>query len=415
MWILNYIIAPRALKIVGNLARQSLAANWDYARLTCLRSLVIRRLKNQRNEQVVDNVAASIQRLHTARGGERCVIGASVEVQVELRSNFMREEVVSLCHDILRSDDLMPRLNSYATHAVALSILDDASEQVDLPQVAKVFNQNDALNHCELQVIALRHLVNSYWRRSDFSKASQAFTLMADSLDRQPSAKGLWHLCNVAATICNDERQHTLARRFSMQALSYAWSLEEDSLIQRAQYDHANSMSLLLEDPQTVDGFAELRGLVESGRAQIDQVTSLSVLIGSARDFMRMGETAQAIRCLESVEERSSELNTDGLYLLLAAQVRLAHLRDQTLVRDSKLEEIHWMQSQFPSRLGEQARSHVCFQMAGQVRSYRAMDGGSSLLPEEIRQGLTDIGNRCRASAQLLENTGLSQALAQSY
>lgn len=360
-------------------------------------------VKSQHDMEVKSQVEESIDRLCVASRQGISPINLSVQLQVELRTSDRREEILEFALDLLNAPNLLPSADTDASHAVIYSLLEDAGKVVPLAQVRQMFSRAHAVPPTELQVIALRYLITGFWRRSQFADAAEVFSLLAELQDRFPSRRGAWHLCVVVATICNDERQHNLARRFSMQALSYAWSLEDSRLIQRAQYDHANSLSLAVEDQLAVDGFAELRALTESGGCAVDQVTHLSVWIGSARDFIRRGEISKAESCLDLVEERSSQLNSNGWYLYLAAQVLLAHHKDQTLIRDSKLEEIHWMQRHSPSRLGEQARSHVCFHIAGKGRSYRAMEGGRNLLPDEIKYGLNAINNRCRESLQLLE------------
>lgn len=365
--------------------------------------VVKREVISQHDVEVKSQVEESIDRLCVASRQGISAINLSVQLQVELLTSDRRDEILEFSQDLLNAPSLLPRVDTDARHALICSLFEDAGKVVPLAQAQQMFCSGHALPPTELQVIALRYLITSFWRRSQFADATEAFDFLADLLDRRPSRRGAWHLCIVVLTICNDERQHNLARRFSMQALNYAWSLEDSRLIQRAQYDHANSISLAVEDQLAADGFAELRALTESGRSVVDQVTHLSVWIGSARDFMRMGEIPKAERCLALVEERSSQLNSNGWYLYLAAQVLLAHHKDQTLIRDSKLEEIHWMQRHSPSRLGEQTRSHVCFQLAGKGRSYRAMEDGRNLLPNEIKYSLNAINNRCRESLQLLE------------
>lgn len=360
-------------------------------------------VKSQHDVELKSQVEGAIDRLWAADRQGISALNLSIQLQVELRTSDRREEILEFSRDLLNTPSLLPRDDTGASLAVIYSLLDDAGEVASLEIAKQIFHSGHAVVPTELQVIALRYLITGFWRRSQFADAAKAFSLLAELLDRRPSKRGAWHLCVVVATICNDERQHNLARRFSMQALSYAWSLEDSRLIQRAQYDHANSLSLAVEDHLTADGFAELRRLMESGRAVVDQVTHLSVWIGSARDFIRMGDLSKAEDCLTLVEEQSSLLNSNGWYLYLAAQVLLAHHKDQTLIRDSRLEEIHWMQMHSPSRLGEQARSHVCFHIAGKGRSYRAMEGGRNLLPDEIKFSVNAINSRCRESLQLLE------------
>lgn len=370
----------------------------------CAQEMMVKlEVKNQHDVEVKSQVEESIDRLHEADRQGISAINLSVQLQVELCTNDRREDILEFSQELLNAPSLLPRVDTDASHAVICSLLEDAGKVVPLAQAKQMFRSEHDLPPTELQVIALRYVITGYWRQSQFADAAEAFDLLAKLLDRRPSRRGTWHLCIVVATICNDERQHNLARRFSMQALNYAWSLEDSRLIQRAQYDHANSLSLAVEDQLAADGFAELRALMESGRSVVDQITHLSVWIGSARDFIRIGEISKAERCLALVEERSSQLNSNGWYLYLAAQVLLAHHKDQTLIRDSKLEEIHCMQMHSPSRLGEQARSHVCFHIAGKSRSYRAMEGGRNLLPSEIKYSLNAINNRCRESLQRLE------------
>lgn len=372
--------------------------------------MVKQKVESQHDLVVKRQVEESIDRLWAADRQGISAINLSVRLQVELRSSDRREEILEFAQDFLNTPDLLPRIDSGASHAVVYSVLEDAGEAAPLAKAKQVFRSESNLAPTELQIVALRYLITGYWRRSQFADAQEAFALLADLFDKRPSRRGAWHLCVVVAAICNDERQHNLARRFSMQALGYAWSLEDSRLIQRAQYDHANSLSLAGEDHLTADGFAELRGLMETGRAVVDQVTHLSVWIGSARDFVRMGDLSKAADCLALVEEQSSLLNSNGWYLYLAAQVLLAHHKDQTLIRDSRLEEIHWLQMHSPSRLGEQARSHVCFHIAGKGRSYRAMEGGRNLLPDEIKFSLNAINSRCRESLQLLEQLPVEAA-----
>lgn len=330
--------------------------------------------------------------------------------RTELRSDLLREDILAFCLQYLRDPSIVPQNLQIAMRAIAYSVIEDASAPCKFEYLEPFHRAPLTAKNSELEINGLRYLIVSYWRKDRFAEARAAFELMAARQSQQPSRRGAWHLCIVATIICNDERQHTLARRFAMQALGYAWELEESALIQRAQYDYANSLSLSQTDESASDGFAELRSLVEGGKASLDHLTNLSVLIGSSRDFMRRQQVKEAEYTLAQVEERSDELNLSCWYLFLAEQVRLAHFKDQTLIRDSKLEEIHRLQKTYPNRLGERARSHVCFHLAGQSESYRAMDGGMHLFASALSDNFSAIVNCCRNTVKHTEQLLLAQA-----
>lgn len=352
-------------------------------------------------------IAVAAGRLQAVRHDMILANHRAVQTQVDLSSHDLRETILQYMRSSWSQVVLLPNIDLDTGLTVAFGVLEDASEAVDPSQVSATLAEHaDELS--ELMAVALRYLVSGLWRQSRFAEAASTFELFASLADRNPSQRWAWHLSTLSANICNDERQHELARRFAMRALGLAWSLEDQALIQRSQYDHANALSLTLDDRQTTDMFAELRACILAGHSVVDQVTDLSVLIGSARDFMRVGRVTDAERLLSTVEERSGELNSVGIFLYWASQARLAHLNNQTLIRDSKLEDMHWLQSQCPSRTGEQARSHLCFHIAGKSTSYLAMEGCLGLLPEVIGTSVSSISRRCLLSLKRLENCAVT-------
>lgn len=332
-------------------------------------------------------------------------ISQLAKAQVDLGSHELNADILRYLKARLAHLNDLDGYTRCALIALIFSAMEDGGDTADLAAIVASFNGKPRL-FTALQTLSLCAWVNGYWRQSRFDDGARAFAWFADLADRDPTPRWNWHLCVLAAGLCNDERQHELARRFAMHALRLAWSLEDPALIQRAQYEHANALSLTMQGQLGADVFAELRAAVLAGRSPLDQVTQVNTLVGSARVFMHSGRLLEAERALAAATERERELNTNGTYLLVAAQVRMAHLKKQTLVRDSKLEELHWMQSRWPSRLGEQARSHVCFYIANSNSSYHAMDGSLELLPEAVSRSLSAITQRCRVSLKRLERRG---------
>lgn len=335
------------------------------------------------------------------------LLNVMVETQLQLLRHESSEQILAFCRDFLKNPDLVNPAQHEAIYAIAYCLIEDTCRPDDLAHLnLKHRNLRSGLL-AEVQAIGLRYLVLVYWRSNRFEQAGDVFALLASQLDKRPDRRNLWHLCTLVSVICNDEQQHRMARRYSMQALGSAHSLEESSLVDRASYGYANSLSLAQGQGSSMDCFAHLRGLMESQTASLDPVLEYLVLVGSGRDAVHQGNYTQAARFIDQVKERGVGPRVATRYMLLTEEARLAHFKDQTLVRDSKLEEMRWLEEGYPSRLKTRAWNHVCSDINGSVQ-YHLMDGNFGMMQREAANGLRAITARCQASVRCAEHAALN-------
>ncbi len=337
------------------------------------------------------------------------LLNVMVQTQLELLRHESREQILSFLHDFLRFPALVNPSQHEAIYAIAYCLIEDTCEPHNLSDLALSHRHLSTGMLAEVQAIGLRYLVLVYWRSNRFKEASDVFAVMAAQLDRRPCDRGLWHLCTLVSVICNDEQQHRMARRFSMQALGCAQALEESCLIDRAEYGYSNSLSLSQLNGSSADCFASLRALVQTQRANLDPVLEFLVLVGSGRDSVHQGKLSQANHYLAQAKERSANPRVGTRYLMLVEQARVAHFKDQTLIRDSKLEEMRWLEERYPSRLLKRAKKHLFADIKG-ASHYHIADGDLTLLPREAANELKSISARCHASVRLAEQYKRSEA-----
>lgn len=335
------------------------------------------------------------------------LLNVMVQTQLQLLSHESSGQILAFCRDFLKDPSLVNPSQYEAIYAIAYCLIEDTCKPDDLADLNLRHRHLRSGLLAEIQAVGLRYLVLVYWRSGRFEQAAEAFALLASQLDQRPDRRNMWHLCTLVSVICNDEQQHRMARRYSMRALGSAHALEESCLVDRASYGYANSLSLAQRQGASMDSFAHLRGLVESQNASLDPVLEFLVLVGSGRDAIHRGDCSQAAHFIGQAKERSMGPRIATRYMLLTEEARLAHFKDQTLIRDSKLEEMRWLHEGYPSRLKTRVWNHVCADI-NNSEQYHLMDGNLSLIPREAANGLRTITARCQASVRCAEQAAQS-------